>query len=293
MQFYDWEACRFIQEIDLASDVASVYWSEAGDLCCLACEDTFYLLRYNAEAVAAYFEAGGEPTEEGIESAFELEYEINERVQTGMFVGDCFVYTNHSTSSAYRLNYVVGGKVTTLHHLDRPMFLLGFLAKENRLFLIDKECGIVSFGLQTSVLEYQTAIVRGLEDAADAVLPTIPVESLQMVAKFLESQGRKELALELATDVDYKFELAIQLSRLDVAYEIAAKKHADGIDVTSKWRQLADLALAACKIELAEECMVNAGDLAGLLLLYSSMGEQHRHAPTHAQVARCTAIRGD
>ena len=74
------------------------------------------------------------------------------------------------------------------------------------------------------------------------MLPTIPVESLQMVAKFLESQDRKELALELATDVDYKFELAIQLSRLDAAYEIAAKKHSEAAwvndlkDLSSSWR---------------------------------------------------------
>eukprot|EP01051_Picozoa_sp_SAG22_P012893 SAG22_NODE_1385_length_4533_cov_11.714253_3_plen_253_part_01 len=95
-----------------------------------------------------------------------------------------------------------------------------------------------------------------------------------MVAKFLESQGRKEMALELATDIDYKFELAISLSRLEIAYEIAAEKHSNGIDVTSKWRQLADLSLVACKVDLAEECMLKAGDLAGLVLLYSSMGKK-------------------
>ena len=41
-----------------------------------------------------------------------------EKVQTGLFVGDCFVYTTHSM----RLNYVVGGKVTTLHHLGALWF---------------------------------------------------------------------------------------------------------------------------------------------------------------------------
>lgn len=47
-----------------------------------------------------------------------MEFEVAEKVQTGLFVGDCFVYTTHSM----RLNYVVGGKVTTLHHLGALWF---------------------------------------------------------------------------------------------------------------------------------------------------------------------------
>lgn len=37
------------------------------------------------------------------------------------------------------------------------------------------------------------------------------------MARFLESRGMIEEALEVATDPDYRFELAIQLGRLDVA----------------------------------------------------------------------------
>lgn len=37
------------------------------------------------------------------------------------------------------------------------------------------------------------------------------------VARFLESRGMIEEALEVATDPDYRFELAMQLGRLEVA----------------------------------------------------------------------------
>ena len=57
--FHDWELCRMIQVIDVETPIVSVYWSDGGDLCTLACEDSFYLLRHNADAVAAYFDAGG------------------------------------------------------------------------------------------------------------------------------------------------------------------------------------------------------------------------------------------
>ena len=49
-------------------------------------------------------------------------------------MGDCFIYNN----SAWRLNYCVGGEVTTMYHLDRPMYLLGYLASQSKVYLIDK-----------------------------------------------------------------------------------------------------------------------------------------------------------
>lgn len=60
--------------------------------------------------------------------------QVTENVKTAIWVGDCFVYNN----SAWRLNYCVGGEVTTMYHMDRPLYLLGYLAAQGRVFLIDK-----------------------------------------------------------------------------------------------------------------------------------------------------------
>ncbi len=59
-------------------------------------------------------------------------------------------------------------------HLDRPMYLLGYLAANSRVYLIDKEFGIVSYTLLLSLIEYKTLVMRGDEEAAAGVLPTIP-----------------------------------------------------------------------------------------------------------------------
>lgn len=40
---------------------------------------------------------------------------------------------------------------------------------------------------------------------------------LSSVAHFLESRGMLEEALEIATDPDYRFDLAVQLGKLEVA----------------------------------------------------------------------------
>ena len=46
----------------------------------------------------------------------------------------------------------------------------------------------------------------------------------------------------------------------------------DSTDTHHKWKQLADLALADSNMTLAEDAAKSAGDLSGLLLMYSSAG---------------------
>lgn len=42
----------------------------------------------------------------------------------------------------------------------RRMYMLGYLAKEGRVFLMDKTAQIASYQIPLSILEYQTAVVR-------------------------------------------------------------------------------------------------------------------------------------
>ena len=51
----------------------------------------------------------------------------------------------------------------------RVMYLLGYIPKDNRLYLGDKELNVVSYSLLLSVLEYQTAVMRRDFDTADKV----------------------------------------------------------------------------------------------------------------------------
>lgn len=260
--FYDWADCRLIRRIDVT--VKNVYWADGGDLVAIASDASFYILKYNRDVVAAYLEGGKPVDEEGVEDAFELLHEVNERVRTGIWVGDCFIYNN----SSWRLNYCVGGEVTTMYHLDRPMYLMGYLANQSRVYLIDKEFNVIGYTLLLSLIEYKTLVLRGDLERANEILPSIPKTQYNSVAHFLESRGMLEEALEIATDADYKFDLAVQLGRLEVAKDIAVEAQSE-----SKWKQLGELAMSTGKLEAAEECLLQAKDLSGLLLLYSSLGD--------------------
>uniref|UniRef100_A0A3Q7FWP9 Coatomer subunit beta' n=1 Tax=Solanum lycopersicum TaxID=4081 RepID=A0A3Q7FWP9_SOLLC len=260
--FYDWADCRLIRRIDVS--VKNLYWADSGDLVAIASDTSFYILKYNRDVVSAHLDSGRSVDEQGVEEAFELLYEINERVRTGIWVGDCFIYNN----SSWRLNYCVGGEVTTMFHLDRPMYLLGYLANQSRVFLIDKEFNVIGYTLLLSLVEYKTLVMRGDWDRANEVLPSIPKEHHNSVAHFLESRGMVEEALEVATEPDYRFDLAIQLGKLEIAKDIAVVAQSE-----SKWKQLGELAMSDGMLEMAEECLKYANDLSGLLLLYSSLGD--------------------
>ena len=105
-----------------------MYWSET-EYVAIACEDAFYVLKFNRPAYqAALDRTGGRIGDEGVEEAFDFITEVSEGVKTGSWVGDCFIYT----SSLNRLNYVVGGQVATISHFDNPMYVLGYIPRDGR-----------------------------------------------------------------------------------------------------------------------------------------------------------------
>ena len=100
---------------------------------------------------------------------------------------------------------------------------MGYLPKEDRVFLMDNARNVVSFRILLSVLQFQTAVVRGDMESANALVPTLPESEHSTVARFLESQGLKDEALSLTKDPDQKFDLALELGRLDIATQLLAE----------------------------------------------------------------------
>lgn len=113
--------------------------------------------------------------------------------------------------------------------------------------------------------------------------------------RFLEAKGYPELALEIATENDYKFELAVQLERyvaymtcptahaskrptvrktnvqLDFAFDIPRLEDATEIAKNSgsenKWKQLGELAMSSGKLLVSEDCLRRAGTVVNFRLV--------------------------
>lgn len=69
------------------------------------------------------------------------------------------------------------------------MYLLGYLPTHNQIYLCDKDVNFYAFSLSLSVIEYQTAVLRGDLDGASEILPSVPAEQRNRIARFLETQG--------------------------------------------------------------------------------------------------------
>src|SRR4051794_36245829 len=123
------------------------------------------------------------------------------------------------------------------------MYLLGYMPRDNRIYLAYKDVNVFSYALSLTVIEYQTAILRGDFESAEKLLPSVPADQCNRIARFLESQDLKEMALGVSTDIEHKFDLAIQLNKLDVAVGIAREA-----DNELKWKTVGDVALAAWKV---------------------------------------------
>lgn len=201
-------------------------------------------------------------------------------VRTGEWVGDCFFYT----SSTNRLNYLVGDQTYTVSHFDQPEYILGYIQRDSRIYLADKDVNVTSFALSLPVLEYQTLVLRGDIETASEMLPAIPADQQNKIARFLEGQGHKDLALEVATDPEHKFELALALNQLDTALELAREANVD-----HKWKTVGDAALAGWNIPLATECFSYAKDLGSLLLIYTSTNDREGLEELAKQAEEATA----
>ena len=172
--------------------------------------------------------------------------------------------------------------------LDRPLYLLGYVPAHNRVYLVDKDVNVYSYALSLSMVEYQTAVLREDMEAAAEILPSIPKEHRNKIAAFLEGRGLKELALEVTTDPDQKFELSLQLDDLDAAVEIA--RTVPELEAETKWKAIGDRALAVWRFDLARESFEKAGDLSALMLLLLATGDRDGLGKLAVQAGACRHV---
>ncbi|KAK2703795.1 hypothetical protein QYM36_017837 [Artemia franciscana] len=270
LTFYSWDSLELVIRTDFQP--TGVFWGGNGEMVAITTEESFYILHCNVSAVAEASE------ENRHHSNYPFDYidEVKENVKTATWVGDCFIYFN----SLNRLNYYVGGEIVTISYLDRPHYILGYIPRHNRIYLCDKELNVLSYSLHLSVLDFETSVMRKDIQNAQQLQPSIPRSYYTKIAHFLEKQGFVSQALSVSTDPEHKFDLALQLSKLDLAVELAREIRSD-----QKWRQLADCSILNGRLDLADQCYEATQDFGAMLILSSSSGNLDKVAEL-AEMAR-------
>lgn len=319
--FYDWESGKLVRRVDIDDDIVDVVWSDNGELLSIITsplassaaanvENTVsknshesYFLTYNHEIFQEALENDQLDPEEGAESSFDVSATLptSEAILSGKFIGDVFIYT---TSSTNRLNYFVGGEVINLGHFDHKYYIIGYKpGSEGKLYLIDKSFNVISWYVNSEVLELQTLVMRGdleqfaTEDVEDEetgeVIPDVSTitedqladeysnllkgfnkTELNQLSRFFEKLGYLSLSFSLSQDFDTKFQICLTKNDLQQAYELLLQHQTESPSTAlangSKWKKLGDLALNKWRIKLAQDCFCFANDYSSLLLLLSS-----------------------
>ncbi|KAK6203295.1 coatomer WD associated region-domain-containing protein [Scheffersomyces amazonensis] len=319
ISFYDWEHGVLVRRVDLEDEIQDVIWSDNGELVSIITSsslgegssgskktDETYLLNYNHELFEESYNKGEIDAEEGAESSFEVLYTLptSEPILSGKFIGDVFIYTTASTN---RLNYFVGGEVINLGHFDHKYYIIGYKAQDGKLYLIDKSFNVISWYVNSEVLELQTLVMRGdleqyatkqiidqelgeeipdlssvsienISEEYSNLISTFSKTELNQLSRFFEKLGYLTLSYALSQDFDSKFQISLTTGNLNQAYDLLSKSQIENpstsLGNSSKWKKLGDLALSSWNIKLAQDCFWLANDYSSLLLLLSSSNNQ-------------------
>ena len=76
LAFYDWESRELVRRIEI---------------CCIATEESYFILNFEQETVNNARETNTGVSEDDVDDAFDIQSEINGAVKTGLWVGDCFI----------------------------------------------------------------------------------------------------------------------------------------------------------------------------------------------------------
>ena len=89
-----------------------------------------------------------------------ISYQVVSLSPSLLFLSPLFLSLSHTHTHTHTHTHM---------YSNRTLYLLGYIPRDNRVYLGDKELNVVSYSLQLSVLEYQTAIMRKDFDTADKV----------------------------------------------------------------------------------------------------------------------------
>ncbi|KAK0439263.1 coatomer WD associated region-domain-containing protein [Desarmillaria tabescens] len=275
IMFWDWESGEIVRRIDV--EAQNIYWSGTGSLVAITAADSFYILRFDRDAYNAKIEEGAEISDEGVEEAFEVVADVQE--------GSLLISYSQSTDSKmgwrlFHLHNIFQATVPTLWaashilsvHLTRLYTSLATYPPTPRVYLGRQGCQHLGYSLSLSVVEYQTAVLRGdMAGRRTKFCQHSLRSSWNKVARFLGRPRHtridlKELALKVTTDPDHKFDLSLQLDDLDTAVEIA--RSIPELEAEAKWKSLGDRALTHGKASR------KANDLSALMLLLLAIGDR-------------------
>lgn len=138
VSFFDWNTGGLVRRIEV--EPKEVYWSDSGELVTIACEDTYYVLRFSRENYVDAVQSG-QVEEDGVEAAFEVITDISESYVPLSIV--CVLLTKKCA------NWRMDWRLLHLHQQHQPTQLP---CRRPNLHHLSFRQGPVHFGLHSARL---------------------------------------------------------------------------------------------------------------------------------------------
>ena len=311
---YDWEQGRLITSLGGTADL--IYWNSDPNftLVTIIAKDKFFILRYHSDVVQQAMSMN-KSTESGIPGSLSIIHRGAEAISSGTWVGCSFAYTSSNRSDRKLKVLTVGPPnqnkahqdsnplanmatnedglasnctILTIALLDRPMFVLRFFEKYQgpRIFLFDQEQQIVSFSLDTTLIDFTTKVLFGQVKEALSLTPQLAEKSSTRCTNLLISQGYPHEALQVAQDVEQKFNIALALDKLDACKSTLDQHTGSQERFSALWTTLGKRRMDKKQLKAALDCFEKARDFGSLLLIYSSIGNKEGLERIAAQAAQ-------
>lgn len=260
VEFYDWNSGKIIRRIETHASEISWY----NDLVAIRTKDSIYVLQYNQPDEDSTYSQ-----DTGYDDAFTLINTIDVRGSTSIYWHSGVLFYTENC----KINRFVGGIVQSTATLKFPIdSILGYLPRENLFVITDLQHNILGVNFPFALIEFESAVAEGNEtDAED-----IPEQYRTRCAKFLKQIGQKELALALTTDLSMRFDLALELGKLEVGQQAAIEAtnlSTNAVDTTI-WKRLARAALQSGDIDMAAIALKSCKDFSSLMILYKAKNKR-------------------
>lgn len=264
VEFYDWDTGTLIRRIE--SKASEVKWSN--DLVAIRTKDSIFVLQYNPAEPDSPWTA-----EAGYEDAFTQVSMIDSRGSTSIcWCSGVLFYTENN-----KINRFVGGIVQSTATLKFNIDMVGYLPRDNLIVVTDSQRRIIGVNFPSALIEFEAAVADGEEPDPD----DIPEQYRARCAKYLKQIGQKELALSVTNELTMKFDLAIELGKLDIAHQVAAEattpqssSSSNSQFDTSMWKRLAQAALQSGDLQMAAVALKSCGDFSSLLVIYRAKNKR-------------------
>ncbi len=179
-------------------------------------------------------------------------------------LGAIFYYTN-----SFHLKYLLPqGDSGIICTTSTPLYLVR--VRGDLVHVLDRSSSVLVLGIDPTECHFKLALQKGNSEQIENLIANSNLVGQAIIA-YLREMGHASIALQFVKDPSSRFDLALECSNLEVAWDAAESLNSPAI-----WNKLAEEALQMGQVEKALLAYQNASNASKLSFLSAVLGKQQK-----------------